>query len=378
MLTLDDYSTRQRALRDPDQLIRGISGPCSLDEVQRAPELMSAITRSLALDSSPGRFLISSSVDLDTLCDALPRDWLVLYRLYPLSWAELEGHPSPGGIETLLGASSVGEVLARFGALEDWRPQRLHERILGGGLPVPARERFRVLRDTWFDTYCQTYFERKLPDVVRLRNVSEFIRLFGLVARRSGQILSGANMARQADLPLETTRRFLGYLEATHLVWLLPAFTGQTTKRLVKAPKLFLFDSGLAAHLGGCPDWESVERQGVGDTLTESFIALEVAKIVSRLSGPVELAHWRTHAGAEVDLVVGRGQRLLPLDISWSSRIGRRNISGIKAFLREHPDRAPFGVILYPGDTVQQAAERVVALPYESVLLADGYLSGGV
>jgi len=368
-LTLDDYATRQRALRDPDQLIRGIEGPATLEEIQRAPELMPAITRALALDSAPGRFLISSSVDLERLCDSLPRDWIQLFSLSPMSWAELEGRPGPRALETLLGASSEGEVLARFGGLPEWQPKRLQQRILAGGLPVPARERFRVLRDSWFDTYCQTYFERKLQDVVRLRNLPDFIRLFGLVARRSGQVLSGAHLARQADLPLETTRRYLSYLEATQLVVSLPAFVGETGKRLVKAPKLYLFDTGLAAHLAGLQEWDQVERQGTEHDLIETFMVLEVFKIVSQMSEPTDLRYWRTHAGAEVDLVLARDDRLLPLEICSTTRIGRRSVSGLRAFMREYRDRTPFGIILYPGDTVLQAAERVIALPCEGVLL---------
>ncbi|QPN71187.1 ATP-binding protein [Synechococcus sp. CBW1108] len=217
------------ARRDPEALVGG-HGPITLDEVQREPGLLSAVKRAFDRNRSAGRFLLTGSANL------------LLMRHVSESlagrWEELLDTPDEGWRDLL----AAGD-----GHEEDWCALAYR-----GGFPTPALELARPAeRAIWFDGYVRTYLERDLQDLATISSLPDFRRLMQAACLRLGQLLNQTELGRDVALPQPTVHRWLNLLETSYLLVRLPAYAVNRTKRLIKAPKLYWGDTGIALHLAG-------------------------------------------------------------------------------------------------------------------------------
>ncbi len=231
---------------------------------------------------------------------------MAIHELHPFSWAELRGTDIPSPLDDLFEVQNVRELQER------WRerpvpPDQLTEirrLILRGGYPVPALMEDDQVRGRWFASYRQTYLERDVRDLANLERMPEFNRLLALVALRTGQLLNMADLARDAGLPHSTLRRYLALLEETFQIFLLPPYFAHAGKRLVRTPKVYLTDTGLACHLMAAERWETLEKQGRAGAMAETWVAAELRKLLSVARPFCRVYFWRTHAGQEVDFLL--------------------------------------------------------------------------
>jgi len=365
-LTLDDPRVADAALRDPDGLLLSHPAPLVIDEAQRAPDLFRALKVAVDRRRRPGSYLITGSANyllMKRVSESLAGR-VALFDLHPLSWPEWRGASPPFVLDHLLKARSVPEALRAAPRTASHEEATLRERILRGGLPVPGGMGSAEVRNRWFAGYVQTYLERDLRDLSRVASLTDFDRLLRLLALRTGRVLSYADLARDADLSPTTARAYMNLAAVGYFVRLLPPWFTSGTKRLVKAPKVVLLDSGLAAHLCGASSWAELERLGLVGSLVETWVHAQLLALLSRRSGPESLFYWRTHAGAEVDLVLSTGGRLLPIEVKWSAAPGRSSLRGIESFLADHGERAPFGIVLHRGREPVAIGRRLLALPF--------------
>jgi uncharacterized protein len=364
-VTLDEPRAREAALRDPDGFLRASPRPLLLDEAQRAPDLFRAMK--LAVDEArrPGTFLITGSANyllMQSVSESLAGR-VALFDLHPLAWPEWQENPRPTVLDRLLRARSAAHAMRLLAGRTAPPEARVRERILRGGLPVPGAMRSAEARSTWFSGYLQTYVERDLRDLARIASVPDFQRLLRLVALRSGRILSYADLARDADLAPTTARAYLNLATVAYFVRLLPPFLTNVAKRLVKSPRVMLLDSGLAAHLAGVVTWADAERADLVGQLVETWVHGQLAALLARTPRLDQLAYWRTHAGGEVDFVVSAGRRVLPIEVKWSTAPGPSALRGLEAFLADHEERAPFGILLHRAAAPGVLRGRIIGLP---------------
>jgi hypothetical protein len=183
-----------------------------------------------------------------------------------------------------------------------------------------------------------------------------------LAALRIGQMLNQTDLARDAALSQPTAHRYLNLLETSYQLVRLPPYAMSRTKRLVKTPKLFWTDTGLAAHLAGCGS-RSELAGSFGGALLENSILTQLLVWRETLSPRPEIHCWRTHTGEEVDFVVEWRRRLLPIEVKRADRLRSSDARGIESFLEDHPKLAPFGLVLYGGREVTRLRARVLAAP---------------
>lgn len=172
---------------------------------------------------------------------------------------------------------------------------------LGGFPEVIARP---GARDLWFSSYLQTYLERDVRAVTQVRDLATFRRFMGLVASRHGQILNKSDLAGPLGVSVPTIAQWLGVLETTGLLALIPPFFENFGKRLIKSPRLYWLDSGLASHLLGLRSRPELERSPFYGALWEGFVAAEIIKRQINAGGQRELYHFRDEQGLEVDFVL--------------------------------------------------------------------------
>lgn len=357
--SLDDFALLEAARRDPDALLTG-DEPLTIDEAQRCPELLLAIKRQVDRRRRRGQYLLSGSANLALLrgvSESLAGRALYL-ALHPFTRRETRG--------------TIGEapfVLRFFDTLElpaDSRasPLEMNE-VLRGGLPaVVLGEAPR--RDLWFLGYEQTYLERDVRELAQVADLVTFRTLLRLAALRTACILNQSELARDAKLPASTVGRYLGLLEASFVIQRLPPFLRSRAARLVKSPKLFFADSGLAAHLTGVAHLDHAS-DALRGALVETYVAQNLAALVANHRPEMELGFWNVQGRYEVDFVLSSARRSVAIEIKAASRFEERDLRGLRAFLGRTPG-ARAGILGYTGREAVSLGERLYALPLDLLL----------
>lgn len=358
--TLDDLDTLDAARREPEVLTGG-SGPVTLDEIQREPELLKAVKRAIDHDRSAGRFLLTGSANLllmRNVSETLAGRASYL-TLWPMTRREQLGLGRAGLWEDLVAADDADwlDILAadQTGA-EDWRA--LARR---GGYPTPAiHMRDDADRKVWFDGYVRTYLERDLQELASVASLPDFRRLMRAASLRIGQVLNQTELGRDVAIPQPTAHRWLNLLEMSYMLVRIPAYAVNRTKRLIKSPKLYWADTGVALHLadGAEPDGAHLENVVLHDLLAWRDGRLDRA----------ELYYWRTTTGEEVDFIVESAGRLLPIEIKSSVRPRLADAAGLRSFRSEYGPRARRGLLLHDGDMLGWLTPDVLAAPWWRVL----------
>lgn len=358
--TLDDFETERRAGHEPHSLLRGAL-PVTLDEVQREPKLLLAVKTEIDRQRTPGRFLLAGSANLllmRRVSESLAGRASFL-TLHPLTHRERRGEGRSGVWEELVGAEDRDwrEMLSsRPPPGTDWRvPARR------GGFPAPAvHTKSDSDRALWFDGYLRSYLERDLRRLSAISATPDLRRLMAASARRTGQLLNQTELGRDAEIPQPTARRYLDLLETSHLVTRLPAFARNPTKRLIKGPKLYWCDTGLALHLAGAPE--------PAEPHLEHLVFLELLSWTAASSRRVDLFYWRTTVGEEVDFVIEIDRRLLPVEVTATAHPRLRHARGLLAFRDAYGEAARAGLLLHTGDELRWLSGEVLAAPWWTVL----------
>lgn len=358
--SFDDLDVVDAARRDPAALVGG-PGPVTLDEVQREPDVLRAVKRSIDRDRTPGRFLLTGSANLllmRQVSESLAGRASYL-TLWPMTRREQRGLARAGRWDDLLEARDQDwrDLLAAPPkAPEDWRA--LARR---GGFPTPAVHLTTAReRAIWFEGFIRTYLERDLQDLSSIAALPDFRRLMRAASHRIGQLINQTELGRDVALPQPTVHRWLNLLETSCLLVRLPAYAVNRTKRLITSPRLFWIDTGLALHLAGTGEPAGAHLENL---VLQDLLAWRDAQIDG-----AEVSYWRTAAGEEVDLVVERGGRLIPVEVKTSARPRLRDAAHLESFREEYGRRARAGLLLHTGDTIDWLTPGVLAAPWWTVI----------
>ncbi len=358
--TLDDLDVLDAAHRDPELLLGGHE-PLTLDEVQRAPDLLHAVKRAIDQRRVAGRFLLTGSANLlmmRQVSESLAGRASYL-TLWPMTRREQRGEGRAGLWDELLAtpeARWLDLLAAQPDAAEDWRALALR-----GGFPTPALELARAAdRTVWFDGYVRAYLERDLQDLASIGSLPDFRRLMRAACLRMGQLTNQAELGRDVALPQPTVHRWLNLLETSYLLVRLPAYAVNRTKRLIKTPKLYWGDLGVALHLVGATQPEGAHL--------ENLVLLDLLAWRDARLARAELGYWRTATGEEVDLVVESDDRLLPIEVKAGARPRLGDAAHLRSFRAEYGKRSRAGLLLHTGSTIDWLAPDVLAVPWWRVL----------
>jgi hypothetical protein len=358
--TLDDLDVLEQAIDAPDDLVARAER-LTLDEVQRAPQLLPAVKRAVDRRRRPGRFLLTGSANLllmHQVSETLAGRATYL-TLWPMTRREQLGLGRAGIWQELLEAQDdewPDLIRAQRVAREDWRA--LARR---GGYPVPALDLHSdAARATWFAGYVQTYLERDLRALSAIASLPDLRRLMRAVCLRLGQLLNQAELGRDAALPQPTVHRWLNLLETSYQLVRLHAYAVNRTKRIIKTVKVYWADSGLGLHLGGLdqPAGCHLENLVLNDLLAWRDV---------RPDRP-EVLYWRTASGEEVDFVIEAGRALLPIEVKATARPRVGDGKHLRTFRDEYGRRCRPGLVLHTGDAIEWLAPGVLAAPWWKVL----------
>jgi predicted AAA+ superfamily ATPase len=366
-LNLDSPGERERLNSVPAEAWGRVVGPAVLDEVQKAPGVFDKIKWAYDEGDLSFSVLLGSSriLLLEQVRESLAGR-VFLYDLWPLTVGELAAH---------FGGASPAEPLIAGVAAE---PRRWGERVSAyrdgvvgpqagaaiaatqhslewGGLPALLQYAPEERRD-WLDAYQATYLQRDLADLAQLRDLEAFTHCHRLASLRAGQILSYSELSRDTGLPVTTVRRYLRYLDLSYQTWHLPAWAGNPSVRLIKAPKLIWFDSGIQRSLSG-------EIGGLRGEQYESALIAQILITLWSRGLRVEASYLRTSGGLEVDLILEWQEGLLGFEFKARARVDGKDATALERAKRVLGDRYLGGIVVYRGNRVLRLTESVFAVP---------------
>jgi len=356
-ITLDDDTVLEAARGDPSGFVRGLDHAI-VDEVQRAPDILRAIKKTIDVDRRPGRFLLTGSANVLTLpqvSESLAGRMQVV-NLLPLSRAEIrEKRP------TFLQKAMAGRVAK---TTETLIGDDLVNAVFTGGYPEMIRRRDRQRRRAWARGYVNAIVQRDVRDIAELERMDQMPRLLKVLAHHSGQLTNFTQIGGQIGLDDKTTRKYVAILEQLFLVRRVEPWFRNRLKRLVKTPKLHFLDSGLLAAILGTTEERLGKDRSVFGPLLETFVFAEVTKQVDWLAETCRLYHYRDKDQDEVDIIVeGEGGDVVGIEVKAAATVTVGDFKGLRKLSAACGEDFKLGVVLYDAEQTVPFGERMFAVP---------------
>lgn len=355
--TLDDFAILAAARANPETLLQA---PAVLDEVQRCPELLVTLKKVVDEHREPGRFVLSGSANLALLGHVTETlaGRAAYFTLHPMSRREMRRETSakPFMVQFL---ESMELPRGQADAVTEVE-------VLSGGLPPVCLGKADD-RAEWFRGYVQTYVERDVRQLSQIGDLVAFRTLAQLAALRTAQVLVISTIARDAKLNAATTGRYLDLLEASFVVRRLPPFLRNRSSRLIKSPKLYFTDSGLAAFMAGATGLEPGRDDLLRGALFETYVAQNLEALLGAHLPDAQIAFWHEQGRHEVDFVICSGRKVLAVEVKAATRWSESDLSGLRAFLERTPDCVA-AVLAYNGREAAKLADRLWAIPIGHLL----------
>lgn len=300
IVNLDDLATRGRAHHDPALFAADLRLPLLIDEIQYAPALLSAIKQLADRPTTPpGAIWLTGSQSLDVM---------------------------HGVQESLAGRVAV---LNLFGLSDEEKgtapttPKEAFERICLTSFPKLQGVSGTDAVDLYLSSYLQTYIERDVRELLGIQKRREFEIFVRMCALRTGQVLNTVEIARDAGISPNTAKEWISLLEDSFLIRLVHPHHSNRTLRMIKSPKLYFLDAGLAAWLAGWRDPETLRLSPMAGAIYETQVFGEVLRHYRHRAREVEITYWRTRDGEEIDFLVEAAGRVCPIEVKMGTPDGR-------------------------------------------------------
>ncbi len=319
---LESLENREFAARDPKGYLAGFSQGVIIDEIQNVPSLLSYIQVSVDEEPQSGRYILTGSQNF-TLANSISQSLAgrtAIARLLPFTLAEINRITPPKSLDQLLYAGAF---------------PRIHDQNLD---PTEA-----------LSFYVNTYIEKDLRTLINIRDLSRFTTFLRLCAGRSGQLLNFSSLGNDCGVSHNTIAHWISMLEASYIIKLLQPYHNNLRKRLIKSPKLYFLDVGLAAFLLGIQNPQQISTHPLRGQLFETLVLTELLKHRFNLGKTDNLYFFRDSKGNEVDIIMEDGNRLLPVEIKSGATITADFFKGLNYFRKLAGDRVENAWLIYGG-----------------------------
>jgi predicted AAA+ superfamily ATPase len=341
-VSLENPDERELAFQDPRAFLNRFPNGAILDEVQRAPLLLNYLQEILDNTAQDGLFILTGSNNIllaEHITQTLAGRIGVL-DLLPLSYHELHHDLSAQSIMDMIVKGSYPEVIAK-----------------------------KRNPSVWYASYIRTYVERDVRQIKQIEDVLLFQKFVRLCAGRIGQQLNIASLSNACGINVRTAQSWLSILESTYVVRLLQPFHENYNKRIVKSPKLYFYDTGLACALLNIKSSNELQLSHFRGALVENFIILEFLKNSLNFGDGDDFFYWRDNNGVEIDLIQQTGSALTPIEIKSAQTYTKEFSSNLKKFMTY--SKISRGLVIYDGPQTFQGSDGVDVANWREVLTRD-------
>lgn len=335
-VNMEDAENRDLAILDPKSFMEGFPEGAIFDEVQRVPHLLSSIQVKVDERGCNGLFILTGShqAQLHSAVSQSLAGRTALLRLLPLSMQELR-------------AAQIDDTL--------------EEIILKGGYPRIYKENLPLTNA--YSSYFQTYVERDIRQILQVKDVIQFERFIRLVAGRIGQLINYSSLAADVGVSAVTIKEWISVLEATYILVRLEPYFENFGKRVIKSPKLYFTDTGLACYLLGIDSVEQLKGDSLFGNVFENWVVMELMKARYNQAVDPRLYFFRDVSGKEVDLLFQKGSELVPIEIKSGRTFLPSYLEGLHYFHQQAPKKAKGGALIYRGEQSQKIGDFELLTP---------------
>lgn len=361
-LTFDDLTILSAAQSNPLDFISAYSGSVIIDEVQRVPEIFLAIKRFVDRDRKPGKFILTGSANilfLPKISESLAGRVEIL-KLFPFSQSEISGTEK----------NFIDDLSSNhFNPLTfEIKKNNLTEKIIRGGYPeILTRKDLERLK-AWFSSYITTILQRDVRDISNIEKLTDLPKLLSLLASRAGTLLNIAELSRSSAIPQTTLKRYMALLEATFMINLLPAWSGNLSKRIIKTPKVYLNDTGILSYLTGFEENKVTSDPLSWGRILENFVLMELIKQASWSRKNLSLFHYRSASGQEIDFIIEKDDgKIIAVEVKASSKVDDSDFRHIRTFAEENGKKFLRGIVFYTGSQIVPFSKNLFAIPVNAL-----------
>lgn len=362
-VSLDDLDERILAQNDPKLFLQKYKCPLIIDEIQYAPELFSVIKMKVDEAQKPAMFFLTGSQRfhlMENVSETLAGR-IAIIDILGLTQAEITFNadkskpflPSDSFLTEDLGGHRTNLEL-------------VYEAIFNGSFPRLIAEE-GLPRDLFFDSYVKTYIERDVQNLANVGDELKFNRFIKAVAARTAQLINYADLARDVDIDQKTAKQWLSILESSGLVYLLQPYHSNLTKRLIKTPKLYFLDTGLAAFLCAWTSPESLEAGAMSGAIFETYIFSEILKSYYHNIRKTNFFFYRDKDKKEIDLLIEADNKLYPIEFKKTASPSKDALKNFEV-LKNLDKEIGYGAVICLRESPILLSEKVLALPVSYIL----------
>jgi hypothetical protein len=355
-ISLENLDFRHQAASDPRGFLSTVGSNVILDEVQRVPELFPYLQELVDSNQDPAQFILAGSLQfllVEKITQSLAGR-IVTFKLFPLTYLELCEYPEDLNFESV------------FHNIHAHRKkvfqEELYQLLWEGFYPRIHDKNLDSYK--WYENYLFTYVERDIRSLLNVRNLRTFEHFLLLCASRSGQLLNYSDISGALGVSEPTIKEWISILETSGLIFILPPYFENFSKRIVKTPKLFFVDTGLLCHLLSIRNVEHLKTHPLLGQIFETFIVSECFKRFYNLGETPPLYFWRDQAKKEIDLLIHTGQVAFPVEVKLSQSFHPDFSKTIEHWLELEKNPATKGLIAYCGEHAIHTNTAVPAVPW--------------
>lgn len=324
--SLEDLDHRRFATEDPRGFLDQFADGAVLDEVQHCPELFSYLQTRVDTQQTMGLFILTGSQQFGLTAKITQSlaGRVGFVQLLPFTLGELQ----EGGLA----------------------PSTLEEMLFTGFYP-PIYDR-KIPPQSWYSDYVTTYVERDIRQLIHVQDLRVFHRFLQMCAARTGQLVNLSSLANDCGITHNTAKAWLSVLEASYILFLLSPHHNNYSKRLIKAPKLYFYDTGLACLLAGIQTAEQLLAHPMRGAFFETWVASELIKKRFNSGLLSNLYFWRDSQGHEIDFLIDQGQTLIPMEVKAGKTITADYFVGLD-YWRKLSGQNKQAYLIYAGEQSQ-------------------------
>lgn len=358
VVTLDDLQERNLAKSDPEMFLKIHKAPLLIDEVQYAPELFIYIKIAIDKGAEPGSFWLTGSQSYKLM--RLSQESLA-GRIAILNLTSLSQHEIYGKDDNIPFDVTLDNLSKRSGLNTYANPNEIFNRIWKGTMPGLISGKY-TNRDIFYSSYLSTYISRDVKEETSIENEIKFIDFIRATAARVGQVLNIHSIANDVEISDDTAKRWLNILEKSEIIYYLHPYSNNLLKRIIKAPKLYFFDTGLVAYLTRYSSPEILESGALNGAILENYIINEIKKSYINLGKEVYMYYFRDKDQHEIDLILEVNDLIHPIEIKKTSN---PNFSMIKSFdiLKKSAIKVGEGAIICMKDNLTALDRDTLIVP---------------
>jgi predicted AAA+ superfamily ATPase len=359
-VSLDDLSLRELAREDPVLFLKQYKPPLLIDEIQYAPQLLPYIKMAVDEDRRNGAYWLTGSQQYQMMQGISENlaGRIAILKLLGFSRQEKKRNittagpflPSESAPGRSAGKTDLDELYATI-----WRGS-FPQLVIDRGIEVPV----------FYNSFLQTYLQRDVRDLTQVGNLEQFTRFIKACAARTGQLLNYSELARDVDISVMTAKNWLSIMSASFQVILLPSYHSNITKRLIKTPKLYFLDTGLAAFLTGWTSPETLRQGAMRGAFVETYAISEIIKSWWFNAIEVPMFYYRDKDGVEIDLLIEKDSTLFPIEIKSAASINRSWSRAFQALDKLNYPRG-YGAVICLADQRQPLDARAMAVPITEI-----------